>query len=361
MAKKITMQQVANELGLSRMTVSSVVNGLARERGVKKETATRIQQYLREHGYVPSRSARQLRGHDRPSVGILQTGSLYSHLIEAFNRISNLLIADHQSVEVVISPEEYRRLGVAELVAAGTPSLIWVQRNEPGGLRREMQELLPLLARFEQVILYNYFPLNDEINAGLDEIGAYRIIIDRAAATAKVAEFLYDLGHRGIAFPDATTDDLDDNHSRAPAPFLERGMRLYGCRKSGTPETEQKLETQSRYMAAKLAQRVRRKEVTAAWVYDDELAGFIISHLIRHEKIRIPQDLTFIGFDGMSFGGALAVPLTTMAIPVKVMTETVYRLLHSPEPQLCHYFQPELLLRESHGPAPAISPNNNAT
>ena len=87
MPAPLTMEQIARELNLSRVTVSSVINDRFRERGISETTALRVRDYLAKRGYVPSRSAVDLRTGVRSALGILYGGRLYSHLIEAFNEL----------------------------------------------------------------------------------------------------------------------------------------------------------------------------------------------------------------------------------------------------------------------------------
>ena len=86
MAKQVTMKQIASELGISRWTVSMILNNNAKRRGIASDTINRVQSYIKERGYVPSRQALDLRNGKKDSIGILYCGRLYSHLTEAFNR-----------------------------------------------------------------------------------------------------------------------------------------------------------------------------------------------------------------------------------------------------------------------------------
>jgi DNA-binding LacI/PurR family transcriptional regulator len=55
--RPMTMKRIAAELGLSRLTVSMVVNNRAEEHRIPPQTIQRVQDYLKQKGYVPSRHA----------------------------------------------------------------------------------------------------------------------------------------------------------------------------------------------------------------------------------------------------------------------------------------------------------------
>ena len=89
----MTMESIAAELGLSRKTVSVVLNGRERQFRLSAATVRRVREHLAQRGYVPSRQARHLRVAPGRVVGILHVDSLYTHLIDAFHRLSGNLSA----------------------------------------------------------------------------------------------------------------------------------------------------------------------------------------------------------------------------------------------------------------------------
>ena len=348
------MQQVAEQLELSRMTVSSVINGLTRERGVKKETEQRVREFLKKIGYVPSIYARRLRKKDVPTIGVLHSGFLMSHLLDAYQQLTNALISQDSAVDIVALPRPESREGLEDFVGRGVPALLWIQNAKESAIQHErIGDLFPYLAQFEKVVIYNHTPASPEIEARMDELGIHRIVIDRPSANRIAATFLAGLGHKILALPDAEVGTLKDNHSRDRAEFAKAGipqvigLREPGAEMRGTPEG-------GRALAERVAKAVREQGVTACWVYDDEAAGYMM-HSLAELGVRVPDELTVLGFDGLVIGEAFCPPLTTIAVPVDRMVAKVCELLaasNDSSGELSHVFKPVLLERKSHGSAP---------
>jgi LacI family transcriptional regulator len=347
------MQQVADQLELSRMTVSSVINGLSRERGVKKETELRVREFLKKIGYVPSIYARRLRKKDVPTIGVLHAGFLMSHLLDAYNRFTNELVSQDSAVDIVALPRPESREGLEDFVGRGVPALLWIQNAKESAIQHErITDLFPYLAQFDKVVIYNHTPAPADIETRLDELGIHRIVIDRPAANRLAADFLAKLGHKVVALPDAKADTLKDIHGRDPEVFKKAGItRLIGM--LALDEEMEVSATAGRRYAERLAAAVRHQGVTAAWIYDDETAGYALGRLAEL-GIRVPEELTLLGFDGISIGEAFSPPLTTVAVPVSDMVARVCAILKEPDASdgpHTHVFQPILLERRSHGAA----------
>lgn len=59
--KKISIKDIARELGISITTVSFILNGKAREKRISEEMTKKVQNYIKEVGYIPSYLAQSLR------------------------------------------------------------------------------------------------------------------------------------------------------------------------------------------------------------------------------------------------------------------------------------------------------------
>lgn len=346
------MQQVAEQLELSRMTVSSVINGLARERGVKKETEQRVREFLKKIGYVPSIYARRLRKKEAPSIGVLHAGFLMSHLLDAYNMLTNELVSLESAVDIVALPRPESREGLEDFVGRGVPALLWIQNAKESAIQHErITDLFPYLAQFDKVVIYNHTPAPAPIEARMDELGIHRIVIDRPAAYRIAAAFLAGLGHKTLALPDAEAGTLKDMHGRDPAIFKAAGIpSVIGLLEPGEEAPPIPTPATGLLYAERLARAVREHAVTAAWIFDDEAAGYALSRL-ADLGVRVPAELTLLGFDGLAIGAAFSPPLTTIAVPVADMVACVRSILSAESPDggpLTHVFQPVLVERRSH-------------
>ena len=345
--KRTTLVSIAKELDLSTATVSSVINRKVVERGIKESTAQRVRDHLRKRGFLPSYHAQRLRARDTDLTGILHCGDLRGHQAEAFR-----LLVDGQDhgpwpVELRIVPPDRLAEGVRDLLSRGVTRLVWISRRLPE------EDLQPdVLALLEQVtvVMYNYLFSETDTGDDLVDVGMHLVGVDRARGFRQLAAKLMTLGHRRACLP----DQGEQSALRRPAgrALYEAGFeRVAGCE----PEDEDRTQENDGDVGAVLADRVveamQKDRVTATVFTSDENAGFALPHL-RARGVRVPDDLSVTGFEGLPLAAAFAPPLTTLRVPVGRMTRRVDEILKGLATERRHCFPLELVERESLGPAP---------
>lgn len=347
MGKMATMKQVANQLGLSRRTVSSVINNLARERGVADHTAERIKNYLHKIGYVPCQHATRLRK-SKESVGIIYQGWLYSFLFEDFNRIVYNFSDRTQGVEILAVQENIVE-GLRELLARRVTRLIWIHASIPGQELKSEVPLMGYLKNFEQVVFYNYrFGHQPEWDALLEEAGIHRVAADRQSGFRQLAAFLKDLGHRKVLIPHWET--IPQVNEARPG-FGAEGLEIVfqypeNVKWNVSPDYGKRL-------ASSIIQAIKQDGITAACVLDDELAGYVMAELLDC-GVRIPKDLTVTGFGGLDVAATFRVPLTSLAVPNIEMVLRLEEILAGKHAGCRHIIPMRIITRKSHGDAAVI-------
>ena len=322
------MAQKAAELGLSRVAVSAVVNGRTRQARVSDRTAQRVREHLIQRGYVPSRNACQLRTGPTRVIGIMHVGRIYSHLIEAFHRLVDTLGNDSQGLEIVMTPLARVESSVREAYARRVTDLVWIHNTQAGEEYR--YENITQYLKNMRTVIYN-FPFDSPLGEkDLLEHGVALVGIDRTTQTRRLALFLKQLGHCVIALPD---------HERATVKryfetFEAAGLTIADCPPPFTVDG--------------LRKAMKEQGVTAACFHGDSPACAALSDL-RAAGIRVPEDLTVTGFDGMA--RSYNPGLTTQVIPVNKMVEKIRDLVLGTEQELRHCFDLELVEGRTHGPA----------
>jgi DNA-binding LacI/PurR family transcriptional regulator len=353
-SRHLTMQHIADELGLSRMTVSSVLNRRARERGYAKATEAKILSYLAQRGYVPSRHAVSLRGSGTEErVGILHCGRLYSHLIEAFNRLMARLVTGSHPLEIMVVEQAQRLEGLRELIARGVSRLVWFHTSPLSIEMADAAALLPYLGRLRRLVIYNYFFSSQPLDSRIASLGASLVGVDRDEGYGRLGRLLRELGHTTVVKPELVPSAAEGAQREAVAAMQAAGLTVIPGNDDRVPYEHG--PRFGRAMAAAVLRLRRSHGVTAACFGDDEIAGYAMAELLR-QGVRIPQDLTVTGYDGMLFAASYAVPLTTLAVPVDRMTDRVIELVQGANARVSRRFRLELVLRASHGPAPRARP-----
>lgn len=324
LSQTLTMAQAADELGLSRVTVSSVINGKAAERGIPERTVRRVQAHLQRIGYVPSRSAVALRLGHCGGTGILHCGNLYSHLTEAFNRLTNAYTAAAGGLEIMVGRRGELERSMRELMARGVRKLVWIHTLSPETEFAELAQIAGLLSKM-RVVVYNYnFDIGD-LDAKIQKLGIGLVGVSRKRGYEKLAAFVRRLGHRRVFLPDVCRTGLNPRDRQFVDALQAKGLApVYATSRKEENLTD--VIGRGTRLAPQLMAAWKHDGVTAACFRDDELAGAAMAELLRR-GVRIPEELTVTGMDGHPLAAIFRVPLTTMAMPVAAMVEKTMQLL----------------------------------
>lgn len=327
-----TMQDIALELGLSRLTISSVINGKCKERNISDKTINVVEDYLKKRGYIPSSHALALKNKNKSTTGLLITGNLYSHLTEAFNQITHHFISQGQNIEIIFSDVNQICSSLKLILSRGITNLIWLQQYSPKLELNSLEEILILL-KGTATTIYNYQsePEYDEklIQANIRLVG-----IDRPKCYKSLAEFIKNNGHINIF---TLSQDQAFIHA-----LQNQNLNVY----SKAIDTND-FQIASKEIAEHLISLIHDNKVTLASFKDDELAAFVMQNL-QSKGIKIPQDISITGFDGLAFSACLSPALTTIKIPTKSMVDWVFEDLTHKNQVTHKQFECSLEKRLSH-------------
>lgn len=323
-----TMSELAAELGLSRMTVSSVINGRAKQLGFAQATIKRVSEHINSRGYVPSRYARGIRSQERV-VGILHMGKLYTHLNELFNRLSEALAPTASALEIMVAPEKRLDTCVRELLARRVTDLVWLHNNSAYEPYRE--EWIAHYLDNTRTVICGFLFDSQQGEADLLKRGFCLVGINRLKHRRCLADFLFRLGHRIIALPDVSTST--QNQARYFESFIGAGLEV-----APFPLP---------FRAKALINVMRTRRVTAACFHSDSTACLAIRDL-KLAGVHIPEDLTVTGFDGMST--PFYPDLTTLVMPVYEMVEQVRTIIEGNCKGERHCLDMKLHKGFTHGP-----------
>ncbi|MGI8457241.1 MAG: LacI family DNA-binding transcriptional regulator [Propionibacteriaceae bacterium] len=333
-----TLATVAASAGVSVATVSKVLNGRA---DVGPATRERVQTLLAQHQYVERRSESARRATvAEPTVELVFHGRPNGYWTELLQGV--LRAAADAGVAVCISarPRHHRGAGVE-----GTAS--WVRRLAAVGRRAVIDvvddahqgDLAGLSrARLPLVVID---PLNLP-RRQLVSVGA-----TNSAGGVAATEHLLGLGHRRIAYMGA----------EATSAFNQ--ARLHGYR---AVLESAGIQTRADYVqmvgahyedgtAGGAALLDLAEPPTAVFAATDELAAGVIE-AARVRNLRVPQDLSVVGFDDTEVARLLSPPLTTVRQPLREMgavaLRTALRLADGDELDSHHVeLATELVIRSS--------------
>jgi LacI family transcriptional regulator len=335
--KKPTIATVAEHAGVAVSTVSRYLNG----HYVSAPVQAKLSEVIAALGYSRSWTARNLSLGRRGCIGVAVDSSSDPWFVQLLMGIEEELSA--RDTGLMLSSLELRGQYDPALVFA------WIRDRRVDGLvlaksqRRERALLKAAIeAQLPTVII-----APDEISTDVQVVRCNNI-----AAGTTVASHLAGLGHRKIGFAGGPEHSIDSKHRL-------RGLRDELTRR-GIEVLAKNIFTCGSYTSEAGGEFAHRffesdADLTALVLANDALAfGFMRVALQR--GVRMPQQLSVLGFDGLPAGALFYPALTTVSQPMREMGRVaccrLFEAIETPGRIESTEFAMALIERESTGPAP---------
>jgi LacI family transcriptional regulator len=335
---RMTIRQVAHLAGVSTATVSRVINGHA---DVSERSRTAVMRVVREHGYSTNRTARGLSAGRTGLVGVTLPVLHHSYFSVILAGAGEALY--EHDMRMVLCPtnhEHEREVTLLERLMQGTTDGALLILPEESG--EELSALHEHGYRF--VIVDPLQPLDERVPT---------VSAAHTSGATEAVEHLLGLGHRRIA---AIT---------GPRGWIATEERLRGYRAalaaSGVmpdPQLEVAADFRTKGgMQAAQALLELDDPPTAIFAFNDMLAIGAMQ-AARQRGVRVPDELSVIGFDD-TFEASIVTPtLTTVRQPLAEMgrmaVALLVRLLGNQRMEALHVeLETKLIVRESTASAPA--------
>src|SRR5271170_4230102 len=328
--KKVTLKTVARHLGLAAGTVSATLNNSPAARSIPEHTKQRILAAAQELNYRPDFFARTLRMRRTFTIGVIaeEIGDAYGS--QVISGIEKYLTGQNYFFLTVVHRHDPKLLQMYSqmLVERGVEGFITVDTSilaEPS---------LPTVAV-----------------AGHRQIaGVTNIVLDHKRAARFALEHLKDLGHKDIAFLQGQIFS-SDSEARWRAICEVASELSVRIRPELTIRIESKDSTPEVGFPVTKALLARRVPFTALFAYND-ISAIGAIWALREAGLRVPQDVSIIGFDDIP-GAAFANPgLTTVRQPLLRMGEIAAQTLVGQIEEREDYvpeiaIEPEFVVRDS--------------
>jgi LacI family transcriptional regulator len=310
MARPATQDDVASLAGVSRSTVSIVLNNRTKRRiTISEETRQKVWDAAAQLGYEPNALARSLRSGQSYSIGVL--------VPDLFN---------HHYLEILEGIEQ-------ELTSQGYHLTLVVTNFDPDRERSCFRSLFQ--QRLDGLVLMPTFldQMPDEV-ATLAELGRPAVILmhgegDNNQVTSDIrggAEALMDhllsLGHRRIGFVNGVARPVMTEDRQTV--YLEK----LGA--AGIPVDPDLLvrcgTTMTHGYEAAIQLLSLETPPTAIWTINDVLAVGA-RRAIDDMGLRVPEDVALAGCDGTALAAQMTPALTTIEIPARLMGQRSARVV----------------------------------
>jgi LacI family transcriptional regulator len=325
----VTLSHVARAAGVSPSTVSRILNGTAQ---VTADKRARVEEAIRKLGYQPNVMARGLASGRSMSVGVLTQDISSPYYGEAVAGIERALSGSHYHPLVVSGhwrPEQERE-ALDVLLGRQIDALIVL-----GGLLAA-EHLRGVSARMPIVV----------VGREVQGLEARCMRVDNAQGAYLAARHLLGLGHRRIAYiagPSTNTDAVERREG------FRRALGEAGLAPDPNLVVEGDFTEQSGLLSVE-ALFARAALFTAVMAANDQMAYGARLALYRR-GIRVPEDVSLVGFDDLFGSSYTTPPLTTVRQSMEEMgsiaATAILGLLRGETVRLASFMPVTLVIRES--------------
>jgi LacI family transcriptional regulator len=325
----MNLEDVARRAGVSTATVSRVLNNIG---VVRKATRNKVLKAADELKYSPNLHARALAGQSR-TIGLIVSNLENPFFLDIFHHLD--LGAHELGYEVLIANTAYdpeRLARSIQLMLGRRPTGLGIVVSE-----LDAKVLDELSERKIRTVAYDA--------AGIRP-GVTNIRTDYKLGMERVAEYLYSLGHRRMAFV---------GHHSALGPLNDRRQAFVEAMQRFDGVEQVTVANDDGFAGGRAAVRDifgQGFRPTAIICVNDFMAIGVLRQL-RDLGLRVPEDVSVSGFDNISLSEVSSPALTTLHIPRDLIGRQILeQLVGTPESDGKEIVtEPELIVRESTGRA----------
>lgn len=326
--RNITIRDIAKRASVSISTVSRVLNN---PESVSEEKQRAVLDAVEALNYRPNVSARGLASGQSMTIGVLTQyvnsphfGTMTRGILQGLDGSGYSVIFSDGSFD----PDIERRV-IDNLLNRNVDGLIVLEGSLSDAELVELNEHIPLVVAGRRI----------------ETLEHQCLFLDQFTAAETVTQYLIDMGHRHIAHIVGIPEHQDT--------IDRREGYLHALRQNGIPVNEQLMvqgdfQEQSGLLAVEMLM-TRGNPFTAIFAANDQMAYGARLALYRR-GIRVPGDVSLIGFDDQTPSAYATPPLTTMRQPSLEMgeaaAETLVNVLNGSQ-QEPPSFSGELIIRES--------------
>jgi DNA-binding LacI/PurR family transcriptional regulator len=298
--KKITIDDVAKRAGVSKGTVSAVMNA---RQTVKQSTRDHVLEVMKELHFRPKGVARNLKsaGQDK-SIGIIIKDLNYPFYTTIATGVKDF--ANSKGYAVVLASSENNHETEKRLTH------FFSSKDIKGAIVAPIVEGTAEIEHLFHLKMINYpFVLLEDVKG----IQANVVAIDNSRAIRKAVKYLIETGHTRIV------------HFAGPPVVSHALERIEGFRNAFSESTLAfkkemivsigVLHEESYANALKYFKRLRRKDYPTAIVCFNDMQAFAVMTALKALGVRVPEDISIVGNDDVTYANMYPVPLTTIRAP----------------------------------------------
>ena len=312
-----TIKDIAKECGVGVSTVSRAINN---HPDINQKTKQRIMKVVAEKNFTPNTSARNLKKTESNTIAILIKGlanPLFHQMLDVFQR--EILSNNYDFIfQRVGSKEDELDIAVDIIKEKKIKGVVFLG----GNFTHTENELKRISVPYVLSTISPSSVISDDIYSSIS--------VDDVAESYKMTEYLCSLGHKKIAI--LLSDDEDESVGNLRLKGYKQALEDYGIQPDArlirySKDIEDSYSMDNGY---KLANELMEAECefTAVFATSDKIA-IGAARAFMEKGLRIPEDVSVAGFDGLDIAKYYSPSITTIKQPVEDMARATIQLLFS--------------------------------
>jgi len=294
MNKRITIKQIAKALSVSISTVSKALNDSYE---ISEETKKKIQEYAKLHKYKPNTLALSLQNKKTKTIGILIPNILNYYFARVLRGIEKVANERGYNIVTCITNESYKKeVDTIEMLSNGTIDGFIACISLETLKNKNFDHFLNVLEEGTPVVLYDRVHKN---------INCDKVVTDNIKSAYKATRFLMRSECKNIALI-STSEGLNINKFRVEG-YL-KALTKYDVVPNENIIIRQEGEAG---LKERINEMLDNNEVDGIFTVD-EISGAITTQVINKRNIKIPEEISIIGFTNGILSRYSTPPLTSV-------------------------------------------------
>lgn len=305
MKSGIKMKDIANELGISTVTVSKA---LADKEGVSEELRQRIKHKAMEMGYKISSVSSAMRTGRQNNIGILicerylEDHSFYWSLYQYL--LLKLMKKQYFGILEIVSGTDEKQLVMPKIIMENkVDAIIAVGQLKKRYLNKLAEECT------DKLMFLDFYDLRLPICS---------VAADNYNGGYEITRHLINSGHKDIIY-------LGDIN--ATTSIMDRAMGYYKCMLEYECPIRQQWFLSDRNDDGMIIAPVLPEKLPTAFVCNSDNTANMLYHMLTQKGLKVPEDVSIVGFDNFSTGVPSEIGITTMEVGREQMAQSAANLI----------------------------------
>jgi LacI family transcriptional regulator len=333
-SSSITIRDLARYAEVSVATVSRYMN---HRELVSQDAGDRISQVMLEVNYIPRVAARQLATPQTRAAGLVITDVMNDFFAPLINGVARVFSENNYNLLVAVSRQAMRDINVAPPIGPHNTDGTLVFANSLSD--EQLMNLCKI--HFPVVLLYRTPPLNLKIP---------HVIVENKISSRKMVDHLIDVHQRRRIMFFQGSKDQEDSYLRELG--YRASLAAHGLPIDSNLILRGEFTNKIAYQALRDYLSKGSMDFDAIFAGNDDSAAGVMTAL-GEANIRVPEDVSVVGFDDFRLAAFLQPPLTTVRAPTekagRVAAEQLSKLFKKEPIVQKTLLSTEIVLRRSCG------------